>query len=55
MRKLFLVLLTVWTMGFTSAASGGLPDWILPELKKYPTDMFLFQVGRHQGDGDRRV
>ena len=51
MRKLFLVLLTVVTTCFTSAASGGLPDWILPELKKYPTETFLFNVGRSQGTG----
>ena len=48
MRKLFLVLLTVLTMGFTSGASGALPDWILPELKKYPTETFLLNVGRSQ-------
>ena len=48
MRKLFLVLLTVLTMCFTSGASGALPDWILPELKKYPTETFLFNVGRSQ-------
>ena len=51
MRKLFLVLLTVLTTSFTSAASGALPDWILPELKKYPTETFLFNVGRSQGTG----
>ena len=51
MRKLFLVLLTVLTTCFTSAASGALPDWILPELKKYPAETFLFNVGRSQGTG----
>ena len=38
-------------LGFTSAASSALPDWILPELKKYPTETFLFNVGRSQGTG----
>lgn len=51
MRKLFLVFFTVLIMSFTSAASGGLPDWILPELKKYPTETFLFNIGKSQGTG----
>ena len=51
MRKLFLVLLTVLTTCFTSAASGALPDWVLPELKKYPTETFLLNIGRSQGTG----
>lgn len=51
MRKLFLVFFTVLIMSFTSAASGGLPDWILPELKKYPMETFLFNIGKSQGTG----
>lgn len=51
MRKLFFLFFTVLIISVTSAASGALPDWILPELKKYPMETFLFNIGKSQGTG----
>ena len=48
MRKLFFVFLTVFTTIFTASASGSVPNWVLFELRKYPTDTYLFHVGMSQ-------
>ena len=48
MRKLFFVFLTVFTTIFIAGASGSVPNWVLFELKKYPLDTYLFQVGMSQ-------
>ena len=48
MRKLFFVLLTIFSMIFIAGASGSVPNWVLFELKKYPLDTYLFQVGMSQ-------
>ena len=48
MRKLFFLLLTVFTTIFIAGASGSVPNWVLFELKKYPLDTYLFQVGMSQ-------
>ena len=48
MRKLFFLLLTVFTTIFIASASGSVPNWVLFELKKYPLDTYLFQVGLSQ-------
>ena len=48
MRKLFFLLLTVFTTIFIASASGSVPNWVLFELKKYPLDTYLFQVGMSQ-------
>ena len=54
MRKLFFVFLIVFTTILTSAANGrgSLPDWILPELNRYPLETYLFDVGRSEGAGE---
>ena len=48
MRKLFFLLLTVFTTIFIAGVSGSVPNWVLFELKKYPLDTYLFQVGMSQ-------
>ena len=48
MRKLFFLLLTVFTTIFIASVSGSVPNWVLFELKKYPLDTYLFQVGMSQ-------
>lgn len=48
MRKLFFLLLTVFTTIFIASANGSVPNWVLFELKKYPLDTYLFQVGMSQ-------
>ena len=48
MRKLFFFLLTVFTTIFIASASSSVPNWVLFELKKYPLDTYLFQVGMSQ-------
>ena len=48
MRKLFFLFLTVLTTIFIASASGAVPNWVLFELKKYPLDTYLFQVGMSQ-------
>ena len=48
MRKLFFLLLTVFTTIFIAGASGSVPNWVLFELKKYPLDTYLFDVGMGQ-------
>jgi hypothetical protein len=48
MRKLFFLFLTVFTTIFIASVSGSVPNWVLFELKKYPLDTYLFQVGMSQ-------
>ncbi len=48
MRKLFFLLFTVFTTIFIASASGSVPNWVLFELKKYPLETYLFQVGMSQ-------
>ena len=51
MRKLlfsFLVLATI----YTSSSAWSLPDWILPELNRYPIETFLFEIGESYGTGE---
>jgi hypothetical protein len=52
MRKLLFVLFFVFTTISTSFANGPLPDWILPELNRYPLETYLFDVGRSEGTGE---
>ena len=51
MRKRCFCFLMLLTMGFAASANGALPDWILPELKKYPQETFLFNIGKSPGTG----
>ena len=51
MRNLFVCLLIVFTATAYTAQSD-LPDWVLPELTKYPVDTFLFGVGMEPGSGE---
>ncbi len=48
MRKLFFLLLTVFTTIFIASVSGSVPNWVLFELNRYPLDTYLFQVGMSQ-------
>ena len=45
MKNLFVVCLLIVFAATTYAAQSDLPDWVLPELNKYPVDTFLFGVG----------
>ncbi len=51
MRKYSIVFMFLFTTIFTSSAIGGgtYPDWLLPELKKYPIEKYLFGVGKGTG------
>ncbi len=55
MRKLFFYLLIVFTTIYTSATQGAQPDWIAPELKKYPIEKYLFHVGESQGTEEQAL
>ena len=48
MRKLFFLFFTVFTTIFIAGASGAVPNWVLFELRRYPLDTYLFQVGMSQ-------
>ena len=52
MRKLFFYCLIVLTTIYTLTAHSALPDWIAPELKKYPIEKYLFHVGQSRGTGE---
>ena len=52
MRKLFFILLFTFTTIFTAFANGPLPGWVLPELRNYPLETYLFDVGRSEGVGE---
>jgi hypothetical protein len=45
MKNLFVVYLLIVFATTAYAAQSDLPDWVLPELNKYPIDTFLFGVG----------
>lgn len=50
MRKLFFSFLVLTTI-YTSSSAWSLPDWVLPELNKYPIETFLFNVGQSDETG----
>ena len=52
MRKLFFSLLVVFTIIYASSSSHSLPDWVIFELDKYPSEIYLFDVGRSEGTGE---
>ncbi len=54
MRKLLCVFLFVFSTIFASSSfgNGALPDWVLPELRRYPIETYLFDVGRSGGTGE---
>ncbi|MDE0088318.1 MAG: hypothetical protein OXU23_21530, partial [Candidatus Poribacteria bacterium] len=52
MRKLFFYSLIVLTTIYTLTANSALPDWIAPELKKYPIEKYLFHIGQSLGTGE---
>lgn len=51
MRKLLFSCLVLATI-YTSSPAWSLPDWILPELNRYPIETFLFEVGESYGTGE---
>ena len=51
MRKLLFSFLLLATI-YTSSSAWSLPDWILPELNRYPIETFLFEVGESYGTGE---
>lgn len=54
MKRLFVCLLIVFAATATAhAAQSDLPDWVLPELSRYPVETFLFDVGRERGIGEK--
>ena len=54
MKRVFVCLLIVFAATATAhAAQSDLPDWVLPELSRYPVETFLFDVGRHRGIGEK--
>ena len=54
MKRIFVCLLIVFAATATAhAAQSDLPDWVLPELSKYPVETFLFDVGRGRGIGEK--
>ena len=55
MRKLFFCFLIVFTAICTLSSGWSLsdpPDWVLFELKKYPVEKFIFNIGAHSGTGE---
>ena len=52
MRKLLFCFLIVFTTICASSSGWSLPDWILPELNKYPIETFLFNIGQSNGTGE---
>ena len=53
MRRLFFYILIVFTTFYIGAVHAALPDEIVPELKKYPIEKYLFHVGESQGTGEQ--
>lgn len=51
MRKLLFYSLIVFATICTLSYSWALPDWVLYELDKYPTEKFFFEVGKSDGSG----
>ncbi len=54
MRKMSTFITILFFVIFTSSAIGGgsYPDWILPELNRYPLETFIFDVGHSVGTGE---
>ena len=55
MRKLFFCTLIAFTTIYASSSSWGRshpPDWVLPELNKYPIEIYLFDVGYSDETGE---
>ena len=54
MRRLFFVSIIMFSVIFTSiaTANGVYPDWILPELRRYPIETYLFDIGMSKGVGE---
>ena len=46
--KTIFLFFTVFTTICIASTSGSVPNWVLFELKKYPLDTYLFQVGMSQ-------
>ena len=53
MRKLVFCFLIAFTTIYTSSSGWSVPDWVLFELKKYPDETYLFNIGRSDGTGER--
>ena len=53
MRKLFFSIFVLFTTIYISSSSGSLPDWVLYELDKYPSETYLFDVGKSDEAGER--
>ena len=51
MKKLFFSLLVVFTATYVSSSSWSLPDWVIFELDKYPSEIYLFDVGESDRTG----
>ena len=53
MRKLFFCFLIIFIAVCTATLSwAGLPDWVIYELDKYPSETFFFVVGKSDGTGE---
>ena len=53
MRKLFFYILIAFTTLYIGVGHAALPDEIVPELRKYPIEKYLFHVGESQKTGDQ--
>ena len=54
MKRLFVCLFIVFAATATAhAAQSDLPDWVLPELSRYPAETFLFDVEMAPGLGGK--
>ena len=53
MRRLFFYILIVFTALYIGTTHAALPDEIVPTLRKYPIEKYLFHVGESQGIGER--
>ena len=49
MQRLLFYFLIVFTTICALSYSWALPDWVLPELNKYPIETFLFEIGKSDG------
>ena len=54
MRRLLIILIFLFTPLLTTSVlgAGSYPDWVLPELNKYPIEKYVFDVGRSNGTGE---
>lgn len=55
MRKLCFFIFFLFTTLYTGVVHGAQPDWIAPELRKYPIEKYLFHVGRGEGTGKKAL